>query len=339
MLMRPPVSERGETDESPLPVHQRRLPLFHDVFERSAEETIASMNESGRDVANQSAKLPLAIQSMGVARTNIPVVIANPLGSGLAHLTCEVDLLVGLAAEKRGIHVSRMGDVLARLACDEYENLRDYASRLIELLRTTQHATTAKIRVAGNLPYLEAIEGVKSKRSLESLGLSIEAELSRGEVTFTEGLVFSHITACPCVQQTFRQSHGDHSAAFVNEVELRAMPLMTHSQRCRTHARLVGLDGPLDILAALDSIDRVAVRCQNTMPREFELLTVHMAHARPQFLEDVLRDLAVDLATTFSHQSDAARVSIDSISMESIHDFDLHGRIDLSLGEARAAAQ
>jgi len=339
MLMRPPVPERKKTPDSVLAVHQRHLPEFQEVFERSAEETIASMNETGRDVASQPAKHPLSIRSMGVARTSIPVVITNPLGGGLAHISCSVDLLVGLAAEKRGIHVSRMGDVLARLAGEQYDSLHHYASRLIELLRTTQHAETAHVRVQGQLPYLEAIEGVKSKSSLESLGLSIEAEFANGQTQFTQGVIFSHITACPCVQQTYRQSHDDESSSFVNELELRQMPLMTHSQRCRTHVKLRGLAGPMNLLELLDSIDRVAVRCQNTMPREFELLTVFLAHARPQFLEDVLRDLSADLAKTLPDESDSARIVIDSISMESIHDFDLHGQIDTSLAEVRAISR
>jgi len=342
MLMRPPSAEkhsspvRNQNPETPLAVHQRHLPEFQEVFERSAEETIASMNETGRDVASQSAKHPLAIRSMGVARTGIPVVIRNPLGTGWSHLTCNVDLLVGLAAEKRGIHVSRMGDVLARLAGEQYESLHHYATRLIEALRTTQHAESAVVRVSGQLPYLEAIEGVKSKASLESLGLSIEAQYANGKITFTEGIVFSHITACPCVQQTFRQSHADESTQFVHELEVRQMPLMTHSQRCRTHVKLQGLSQPLNVLQILDSIDRVAVRCQNTMPREFELLTVYLAHARPQFLEDVLRDLSADLTKTLADEPDSARILIDSISMESIHDFDLHGQIETSLADVRA---
>ena len=117
------------------------------------------------------------------------------------------------------------------------------------------------------------------------------------------------------------------------------MPLMTHSQRCRTHVKLRGLAGPMNLLELLDSIDRVAVRCQNTMPREFALLTVFLAHARPQVLEDVLRDLSADLAKTLPDESDSARIVIDSISMESIHDFDLHGQIDTSLAEVRAISR
>jgi hypothetical protein len=34
-----------------------------------------------------------------------------------------------------------------------------------------------------------------------------------------------------------------------------------------------------------------------------------------------------------------ARIVIDSISMESIHDFDLHGQIDSSLGDVRALSR
>jgi len=322
-----------------LAVHQRRLPAFDEVFERDAGSTIASMNETGRDVANQSAAHPLALKSMGVVRTAVPVTIRNPLGEGLAHLSCEVHMLVGLAAEKRGIHVSRMGDVVARLAQESFDTLHAYALRLVEELRVTQHASSVQVKVTGSLPYLEGIDGVKSKKSLEAVGLSIEALLVDGKVATTQGVEFSHITACPCVQQTYRQSHEEASHRFVHELEVRKMPLMTHSQRCRTHVKLAGLTKALDIRRLLEAIDKVAVRCQNTMPREFELLTVYLAHAKPQFLEDVLRDLSCALTQMQPDQPGTIRIQIDSISMESIHDFDLHGSIDTTLADVRALSR
>ncbi|MFM8288627.1 MAG: GTP cyclohydrolase, FolE2/MptA family, partial [Planctomycetaceae bacterium] len=105
------------------------------------------------------------------------------------------------------------------------------------------------------------------------------------------------------------------------------------------HVKLVGLTKALDIRRLLEAVDKVAVRCQNTMPREFELLTVYLAHARPQFLEDVLRDLSCSLTQMQPDQPGSIRIQIDSISMESIHDFDLHGSIDTTLADVRALSR
>ncbi|MDF0552319.1 GTP cyclohydrolase, FolE2/MptA family [Kamptonema sp. UHCC 0994] len=69
------------------------------------------------------------------------------------------------------------------------------------------------------------------------------------------------------------------------------------------------------------------------MPHDLELLTVYRAHRKPQFLEDALRDLLKSLYTELQDQPECAKVHIQSLSMESIHDFDLDGAIEYSIGE------
>ncbi len=321
-----------------LPIHQRHTPEFHGVFERTARETIATMNELGRDVANQRATQPLALQKMGVIRTSVPVGISDPFGgSAPVQLACTVDLSVGVPQDRRGIHVSRIGDVLARLTTRAYSSLVDYATHLAQELETTQHAPEAHVRVEGDLVYLEENQGVKTKQSLEALGLFASVDRVGGTSTLSQGLAFSHITACPCVQETYRQSHSEASAGFLRDVDGRQMPFMTHSQRCRTRLSLIGIKAPLDTLALLNRIDKIVVRTRNTMPRELELMTVYQAHARPQFLEDVLRDLTFALSGDLASESPQSRIHIHSVSMESIHDFDLHGEIDFTLDELRRA--
>jgi GTP cyclohydrolase FolE2 len=93
------------------------------------------------------------------------------------------------------------------------------------------------------------------------------------------------------------------------------------------------MNTPLPVPTLLKCIDSVVVRCQNTMPRELELLTVYQAHKKPQFLEDVLRDLLESLHQELKGQPEGAKVRIQSLSMESIHDFDLDGEIEYSLGD------
>src|SRR5436190_769630 len=98
------------------PTHQRLRPAFSDLFDRDQRETILAMDEAGADIPSQSPAIPLTIQHVGVTRSSIPVVIMDPLGGGeVVQLSCEIETRVSLGSSRRGIHVSRIGDLLARL--------------------------------------------------------------------------------------------------------------------------------------------------------------------------------------------------------------------------------
>jgi len=317
-----------------LPFYTRQRLQFHEIFQRTALETINSMNQNGQDVANQLAVHPLTLPRMGISRHSIPVMICNPLGgSEIIHMSCNVKVHVNLSADKRGIHVSRLGDTLARLTGVPYQSLQDYADQLCKSVKISQEATDAHVEVEGVFSYLEEVNGVKLKRSLETFVLTAESHFVDDCLTYSNGIGFNHITACPCVQATYKESHAEDSTEFLQELVNQRMPLLTHSQRCHTRITMQGMNAPLSIPTLLNCIDTVVVRCQNTMPRDLELLTVYQAHRKPQFLEDVLRDLLKSLYTEFQDEPERAKVRIQSLSMESIHDFDLDGEIEYSIGE------
>lgn len=320
-----------------LPVHERTRAGFDETFELSAHETIDAMNKSGRDIASQGSEFNLPLKKMGVTRVGIPVLLTNPFGAeDVVQLSCNVAMHVSLAGDRRGIHVSRLGDTLAGHTGECYQNLTDYARRVAQTTRRVQEAEHATVEVSGLFAFLEPLNGVKTKVSLESLELSARADVSAAHTRLTTGISFNHITACPCVQETFRHSHGPQSEELITEIGRREMPLLTHSQRCRTTVFIEGADNVPDLGLLIDCIDSVVVRCQNTMPREYELLTVYKAHHKPQFLEDVLRELSSALAKLLEGNPAETRVRITSISMESIHDFDLDGEIDYTLADLQA---
>ena len=331
------LKTQSDTKRVLLPIHQRNRAGFNDTFELSAHETIEAMNQSGQDIASQQPEFKLPLKKMGVTRTGIPVQIVNPFDSNnFVQISCDVSMHVSVAEDRRGIHVSRLGDTLASHTTDYYQSLDEYAIRVAESTRKVQHSDHAVVQVSGQFAFLEPLYGVKSKVSLESLLLSARAEASETCTKLTSGITFNHITACPCVQETFRHSHGPESDELMGEISRREMPLLTHSQRCRTTVLIDGARQLPDVATLLDCIDSVVVRCQNTMPREYELLTVYKAHHKPQFLEDVLRELSVAIAGLLHGNSPETRVRVTSISMESIHDFDLDGEIDSSLADLEA---
>lgn len=317
--------------------HTRQRDTFEETFGTPARTAIEAMNRHGDDVPSQVPATPIPLQRMGLRREAIPVLIADPFDpAGRVQIACEVDAHVELRPEQRGIHVSRIGDVLARLAGTTFPSLDRYAFAVAEQVRAAQGCRTAEVRVGGTLSYLERVEGVKDKSSIEHLVLGAHARLGEATAERSSSLTIHHITACPCVQQTFKHSLP-HEAR--EPVAAAGIPLLTHSQRCRTTITIADGEGDLPpVIDLLEAVDATVVRSQNTLPREFELLNVHRAHARPQFLEDVLRDLMRAVHRLVCDAAPERTITIESTSMESIHDFDISGRLSCTVAELNALA-
>jgi GTP cyclohydrolase FolE2 len=327
----------AESADSHLASHRRERPPFAKLFERTHEQTIAGMDQGGADIANQAPRNPLRLKRVGVKRRAIPVLISDPFGSGkIVQLSCCIEAGVGLGAERRGIHVSRIGDLLAALSGRAFASLGQYAAQMNELLRSTQDSSFAFVSINGEFTYLENVGGSKEKASLEHLELSAGADCENGLLSSSIGLAFQHVTACPCVQETYRHSFLPEKPIVHPAREGQQIPLLTHSQRCRTRLTISGARDTPPLAELLSCIDGILVRCQNTLPRELELSNVYRAHVRSQFIEDALRDLLVGIYRLARPRSTSGTIAIASTSMESIHDFDLKADIEFSFGELDA---
>ncbi len=318
------------------PQHARGRARFDDQFDRSPQGTMAAMSAAGDDVPNQRPSHAVRLQRMGVTRTAIPVSIVDPFDAGRSvQLGCSIAAHTALAADRRGIHVSRIGDLLARLSQELFPSLSDYAAALCERLCEAQDSDDAEVTVEGVLSYIEREIGSSARSSIEHLSLYAAARQVGGPPVLASGIGFNHLTACPCVQRTYRHSFDVEHQALIEALDGLGIPLVAHSQRCRTHICVQNVLAPIPLDALLAAADRVVVRCQNTLPRDAELLAVHRAHREPRFVEDVLRDLLAAVYELIRHEHRAAIIRIDATSLESIHDFDISGTIAYSVAELR----
>jgi GTP cyclohydrolase-4 len=316
-----------------LPKHTRPARDFQAAFGRSAEDTLAGMNAAGDDVPNQPPRHALALTRVGITRASIPLVIANPFGTpGTVHLSCRVEAHVGLAADRRGIHVSRLGHVLAELAGQPHASLHAYAVALCDRVAEVQEARDAEVAVSGVLSYVEHVGGVAQRSSIEHLTLSAEARHRDGRTDAGHGIAFNHLTACPCVQQTYRHAVAGADGEAIAAFDPR-LPQPTHTQRCHTRIDIGPCATPVPLDRLLAVVDGIVVRSRNTLPRDLELMAVHRAHREPQFVEDVLRDLLAAVHGLIRDEYPDATIRIRSTSQESIHDFDLDGEVAASVRE------
>lgn len=321
-----------------LPQFNRNWAGFSEVFGVSADSVISSMNQAGDDIPEQEPKHNISLNSVGVSRNNIPVQILDPFGSGeIVQVSCSIVAETAVPYYKRGIHMSRIGDIFAKLTQKVFVSLQEYSLDVANLLTDLEYGGLSKVEVKGELSYLEQVEGwkpEKNKVSLEHIGLTANTHTKQQqEYDYVQnaGIEISNITACPCVQRTYRHTLLQSNSEL--DQKLLIDPLITHSQRCRTKVEILNIHGQMNIpiKEILNQIDLGIVRVQNTLPREYELLMVYQAHKNPQFIEDVVREIAVKVAQVTQESFPSSSIRVTSESMESIHDFNIQALLEDSI--------
>lgn len=280
------------------------------------------MLAEGLDIPQQQPSFPLPLSEVGICGKTVWI----RLPEGLLPFTARLE--VNLAAEVRGIHMSRMEEVITALHGRQFGDLREYGVMLGREMMARQGASSGRIRLDGKLPKLRTAM-VSGRQSVDFITVSLDLKLAgKGEDIKSVamlGVGVAHITACPCTQaynQTLFYKEGEDC------------PLPTHSQRSRTVLSLesVGLfPGITELLACLEEALHVS---QDLLKRGDEAQLVYTSHSRPQFVEDAVREVARITGKRFAGAlPPETLVVIESLSLESIHIHDVCCRLETTLAE------
>lgn len=321
-----------------LPRFRRTGPSFQDLFGVPAADVLTSMDRAGDDVPSGRPFHELDIDAVGMQMRSVVIGIQDPFGSARdVHVVCTVRVSATVPGSRRGVHASRIGDVIAESATMMYRDLPEYAGRVAEAVARSQYGG-ARVTVHGRLPYAEEIQADRSSRcklSLEHLHLIVRQTVRGARMATDVGLRVDHLIACPCVQKTYQHAHRIREGSAEGIGSDERLPLMTHSQRCATSVLVCGVDesrSPVDMLARLD---RVLVRTSSTLPRDAELMCVYRAHRAPQFIEDALRAAVVAVADLWAPPASFRAIVGRSRSLESIHPHDLTAALTLQASDVR----
>jgi GTP cyclohydrolase FolE2 len=315
-------------------VSERTSDRFEATFGASTADVLSSMAAAGDDLVQRAPAYPIAIGDVG-CRRDLIVRCADPLGgASIVSAVCRVTIGTAVPATRRGVHMSRLGDALARASEATYEDVTALATTLADAIDASQYGGPTRVAIDATFPFVEDVPpeaAGPTKRSLESLRLVARVVTGRRR-RIDSGFRVTHIVACPCVQQTFRhvrlaQGRGDPAVG---------APVFTHSQRCETTVVVCGITRRLPLTRVLTELDAVIHRTRATLPRGGELLLVHRAHERPQFVEDAVRDVATAIVRAGVAPFD--KLCVRSRSVESIHDFDLSARATVTGKDAARLA-
>lgn len=268
------------------------------------------------DVPQQKPERPLFLNEVGISGKTVWI----RLPSGLVPFNAK--LVVSLDSQVRGIHMSRMEEVVSELHVHEFADPCSYGLELAKRMILKQEGSEGKVYLSGKLPVKRC--GIVSKRtSIDTMEVTAETAVHREKdnsvVDYTRiGVGVHHITACPCTQ-------AYNEVLF--DTQRDSCPLPTHSQRSLTRFSLDthnGLPTYEELLSCLESSLHVT---QDLLKRQDEAEIVLKSHRCPQFAEDAVREVAGKAAFQFKTILPGnTRIEIESLSLESIHIHDVHCR-------------
>jgi GTP cyclohydrolase FolE2 len=238
--------------------------------------------------------------------------------------------MVDLPAKRRGIHVSRIEEVITELFGKKFNSLQEYGMLLASKVLNTQHAGQVSITLKGSMPLIQQTP-VSRLNSIDSIDVTFSACLSKENPAISETVTVSasihHLTACPCTlnyNQVLFERHND------------PWPQATHSQRSRTELMISPpsveiLPTYQDLVSVLNEALHVS---QDLLKRPDETELVLKAHNNPQFAEDTVREVARAVGKKFARTLPyETKIQINSTSLESIHIHDVECSLDVQLGE------
>jgi GTP cyclohydrolase I len=245
------------------------------------------------DVHSELEKRNLALPHVGVRGVSAWLSIIDPVRT-FGPLPVMVDLGVSLAADKRGAHLSRLGEAITaldgRLAL---ETLPRWLTTVAERLEST----AVKTRFA--FPILLPREAPVSRASgLVRIEAEANGHLTSGEAELWQSVSLPVQTLCPCSKAM--SDRGAHNQRCLVTLSVRSRQGLSYEELVRR----IEATGSCEIYPVLK--------------REDERYVTERAYARPAFVEDVARDLAGEL----SGMNGLLERRIEVVSQESIHPHD-----------------
>lgn len=268
------------------------------------------------DIPRQKPERPLFLNEVGISGKTVWIRLPCCL------VPFNAKLVVSLDSQVRGIHMSRMEEVISELHVYEFADPCSYGLELAKRMILKQDGSKGKVSLSGKLP-VKRCTVVSKRTSIDTMevtaAISVHQERDHAVVDYAKiGVGVHHITTCPCTQaynEVLFDSRRD------------ACPLPTHSQRSFTRISIEthnGLPTYEDLLSCLESSLHVT---QDLLKRQDEAEMVLKSHRCPQFAEDAVREVAAQAAFQFKEiLPGSTGIEIEAISLESIHIHDVHCR-------------
>ncbi len=282
------------------------------------------------DVPEQPPSFPVELQKVGISGKTVWIRLAQNRGG---HIPFTASIFVNLPADRRGIHMSRIEQVITDLHEKKFTCLSEYGKQFAHRVLKAQNAQHVSVELYGRLPFSQQAP-VSRLVSIDTVEASLSVEIDKAREgtreKITMGAAVHHLTACPCTLS-------------YNEVLFNRFsdpcPMATHSQRSITELSVSSqvyekFPSHDELVAILAGVLHVS---QDLLKRPDETELVLKAHRSPQFAEDTVREVAQAAGDALQERlPPETEIRIKTTSLESIHIHDVECCLQITLGEILA---
>jgi GTP cyclohydrolase I/GTP cyclohydrolase-4 len=293
------------------------------------------------DLQASSPEIALALSKAGVSGVQKAVRIRR--GDAETVMAAVIDCTVDLAADQKGVHMSRFPELFEE-AIDvvvEREALlvevlaEQIASRVVE----RQRALKAEVWIRAQWPIHRKtpVTGLATQEMVTLCGIAAASEAGTRRVV---GVEATGINACPCAQGLVRSNASERllEAGYEpGEAEriLDLVPLATHNQRGLA-SLYVGTEHDLDAELLVGIAEgSMSAPIYDLLKRPDELFVVEHAHLQPRFVEDSVRYSLRDALGTLTDLDDDDFLLARQVNFETIHRHDVVAERFGTVGELR----
>jgi GTP cyclohydrolase-4 len=284
------------------------------------------------DVQSRLAPAHFKLTRVGVTGVKKLVHIKRPNKKSVLPLTVTMDLFVDLPASQKGSHMSRNLELISEIIDSTLKtpvsDLESFCAETAELLlKKHEYATFSEVKAEADY-FLDVIYPSGQKGS-EPYKLIAEARAkSNGELNKLIGVKVIGMTACPCAMEVVRKL----------DARGKKCSVPTHNQR-NIGTLMIEVPRGTEVVDADDLIAIVeksfSSPTYSILKRREEAELVLRAHAKPKFVEDVVRDILSAVLKTYKSLPDEVIVIVRSESEESIHKHNAFAERVTTLGELR----
>jgi GTP cyclohydrolase I len=251
-----------------------------------------------RDVQKDRDSRNIAIDRVGVCNVSYPILVMDR-DSGVQNTVASVAMSVSLPHEYRGTHMSRFIETL-----EEYKGTVGPATLEAVTKRLCGKLDATEAEIEFRFPYFmrknAPVSGIPSYMRYEA---SLKGIYRQNVFDMISGVGVAVQTLCPCSKEI--SSRGAHNQRAMVRLRARMKELVWFEEMIQMVER--SSSTPLYTL----------------LKREDEKYVTELAYANPHFVEDVLRDLAVEL----NKNDRIIWYHISVSSAESIHNHDAFAEV------------
>jgi GTP cyclohydrolase I len=251
------------------------------------------------DVQNSEDTRRIAIDRVGIKDIRHPVVVRDRSGRE-QHTVAKFNMYVGLPHNFKGTHMSRFVEILNH---HEYEIGVESFIRMVSETTELLNARTGQVEMT--FPYFVSkaapVSGVKS---LIDYDVTFSGCIHNGEPSTWVKVVVPVTSLCPCSKQI--SDYGAHNQRSHVTVNVRI-------------ASFVWIEEIIDIVEKVASCELFGL-----LKRPDEKYVTERAYDNPKFVEDIVRDVAVQL----NADDRISAYTVESENFESIHNHSAYAMVE-----------